>query len=69
MQMPDQEKKRPGRADCAKTLREAWQETLTDDSVGTPAEEVFLRLERKYQIAAGQSLCNAQEAPVGSARK
>jgi hypothetical protein len=55
MQMPDQEKKRPGRADYAKTLREVWQEALTDNSAGIPAEEIFLRLERKYQIAAGQS--------------
>ena len=55
MQAPDQEKNRPRRADCAKTLRELWQETLTDDSVGIPAEEVFLRLERKYKIAVDES--------------
>jgi hypothetical protein len=55
MQVPNQEKKRPGRADYAKTLREVWHEALTNDPAGIPAEEVFLRLERKYQIAADQS--------------
>jgi len=55
MQVPDQEKKRPRSADYAQALRKAWQEALTDDSAGIPDEEVFRRLERKHQIAAGQS--------------
>lgn len=49
METPDQEKKGPGRADHAKTLRDVWHEALGDDSSGIPAEEVFLRLERKYK--------------------
>ncbi len=52
MRAPDQERERPRRAENPESLRRLWLEALTDDSAGVSAEEVFLRLERKYQGAA-----------------
>jgi hypothetical protein len=54
MQLPDRETKSPRRAENLESLRKFWLEALADDSPGIPAEEVFLRLERKYKIAVGQ---------------
>jgi hypothetical protein len=54
MQAPDQDREPPRRAENLEILRNLWREALTDDSPGVPAEEVFLRLERKYKIEVGQ---------------
>ena len=37
-------------------LRQVWQEALEDKSPGLPVDEVFDRLERKYQAITGTTV-------------
>lgn len=51
----DWTQKRTLRAQGIDELRRVWREALQDNSPGLPADEVFDRLERKYQaMAAGR---------------
>jgi hypothetical protein len=55
MQPPNQETERPRRDENLESLRKLWLEALVDGSPGIRPQEVFLRLERKYQAAANRS--------------
>jgi antitoxin ParD1/3/4 len=47
--------KRSAQRQSLDSLRAVWQQAMNDEAPGVPMDEVFDRLERKYQALAEQS--------------